>query len=66
MADVSSTNNLKEFQATLNDYASWSRKSMSEIINQKLYFIALRAMSSTKTTTKAQIAAELNPTLSKP
>lgn len=33
---------------------------MSEIINQKLYFIALRAMSSTKTTTKAQIAAELN------
>jgi hypothetical protein len=60
MADVSSTNNLKAFQATLLDYQNWNKRSMSEIVNQKLYFIALRAMQDTKTTTKQQITEELN------
>jgi hypothetical protein len=60
MPDVSSNNNLKEFQGVLNDYMQWNRRSFAEVVNQKLYFIASGATNLTKTSTKAAITLELS------
>ena len=59
MAQIKIENNLKEFDQTMQEYITWNKRAMPDIINQKLYFIALRAMQLTKTGDKTKIKAEL-------
>jgi len=67
MADIVTTNNLKDFNRQFQEYMLWNRRAASETVNQKLYFISLRAMQLTKTGSKAQITDELNqPSLKYP
>ena len=52
-------NGEKEFKKVLAEYSKWSKKQASEIINAKLYFIALNAMQTTKTADKQKISNDL-------
>lgn len=52
--------NLKEFDKTFTEYLKWQKRQPAEIINAKLYFIALQAMRNTTTSDKGQIAVNLN------
>lgn len=60
MPDMTISSNVKEWQATFEEYVKWNKRSFAEIINQKLYFVALRAMQETKTTDKGKIALDMN------
>ena len=51
--------NEKEFNKTFKDYMAWQKKSVAEIINSKLYFVALQAMRLTKTADKNSIRQAL-------
>jgi hypothetical protein len=57
---TSGSSNLKEWNRSFQDYLKWNTRSPAEIVNQKLYFIARRATTETKTATKHEIASELN------
>ena len=49
----------KEFMKVLEEYKSWNKKQISEIINSKLYFITLQAMRNTKMADKSNIERKL-------
>jgi len=59
MADFSTANNIKEFNKMFEEYMQWSKKSIAEVINQKLYFVALQAMNMTKKADPSHIKNEL-------
>jgi hypothetical protein len=52
--------NLEDFQEEFNKYVQWNKRAIPDIVNQKLYFIALRAMELTKTADPDKIKNELN------
>ena len=52
-------NGEKEFNKVLNEYSKWTKRQPAEIVNAKLYFIALRAMNDTKTANKENIRTKL-------
>ena len=59
--------NLKDFEKTFGEYMQWMKKQPAEIINAKLYFIALQAMRNTKTADKGEIQTNLlSPSKSNP
>ena len=60
MADFKIDSNLKEWNRTFEDYIQWNKRSLAEVINQKLYFVALRAMQETKMASSGDIKHELN------
>lgn len=49
----------KEFKKLFQDYAKWNNRQPADIINAKLYFVALNAMGTTKTADKEEIKAKL-------
>lgn len=49
----------KEFEKTFGEYLKWNKKQPAEIINAKLYFIALQAQRATKSATRDSIKANL-------
>ena len=51
--------NEREFNKTFTEYMRWQKAQPSQIINSKLYFIALQAMRLTKAADKTNIAAKL-------
>jgi hypothetical protein len=51
--------NLKEFNKTFNEYIKFTKRQPAEIVNGKLYFIALQAMRATKTADKLVIEQKL-------
>ncbi len=57
--DFSISDNQKEFNKTFNEYLKWQKKQPAEIINAKLYFIALQAMRNTKAATKDEVKNNL-------
>ena len=50
---------LKEFDKIFSEYQKWNKRQGADIVNAKLYFIALNAMQTTKTADKTKIATEL-------
>ena len=54
------TCNKKQFDGTLVEYMKWSRKQPAEIINAKLFFIALQATQTTQKANPNDIRSELN------
>ena len=50
---------MKEFNKTIDEYAAWNKRQPAEIVNAKLYFIALQAMRKTKIADKETIKNEL-------
>lgn len=57
--NVRVSDNQKEFDKVFAEYMTWQKKQPSEIINGKLYFVALQAMGQTKTATKDGIRNKL-------
>jgi hypothetical protein len=49
----------KEFKKSLNEYLKWNKRQCADIINAKLYFIGLNAMTTTKTADKSTISMQL-------
>lgn len=49
----------REFDRTMKEYIQWSRRQPAEIVNAKLYFIALQAMNQTKAATKQTVRSSL-------
>jgi len=47
--------NEKEFNRTFDEYIKWNSRQPAEIINGKLYFVALQAMRKTKASDKGDI-----------
>lgn len=50
----------REFDKTMKEYVKWTTRQPAEIVNAKLYFIALNAMNETKTTNAQIIRSSLN------
>ena len=50
-----SIDNEKEFDKVLTEYRRWNLRQPAEIVNGKLYFIALQAMQKTKAANKEDI-----------
>jgi hypothetical protein len=48
-----------EFEKTMKEYIQWSKRQPAEIVNAKLYFIALHAYNETKAATKQQVRGSL-------
>lgn len=60
MFEFSSKVDTSGFDSVFDDYLKWSKKQPAEIVNAKLYFIALNAMQTTKKADAGQIKAQLN------
>ena len=56
---VTVTADTREFDRTMKEYIQWSRRQPAEIVNAKLYFIALQAMNETKAATKQKVRSSL-------
>lgn len=56
---VTVTADTSQFDKTMKEYIQWSRRQPSEIVNAKLYFIALQSMNTTKAATKQQVRGSL-------
>lgn len=50
----------RQFDKTFGEYLAWNKRQPAEIVNAKLYFVALQAMNLTKIAEKQKILAELN------
>jgi len=59
MPDFFVHSNTQEFLKTFDSYLDWNKRAVSDIVNQKLYFVALQAMNFTKKADAAQIKSEL-------
>jgi len=58
---------MKDFNKVMTDYAIWNKRQPAEIVNAKLYFIALQAMRNTKKAEKPEIERLLRaPSKKKP
>lgn len=51
---------MKEFNKVLAEYMKWTRQQPSEVVNAKMYFIALNALQTTKAADPSQIRGELS------
>lgn len=60
MADFNVKIDDREFQKTFNEYLLWNKRLPSQLINNKLYFISLRAMQETKAVKGETIRADLS------
>ena len=49
-----------EFDAVFKEYLEWNKRQTAEIVNAKLYFIALRAMKTTKAASASAIRGSLS------
>jgi hypothetical protein len=50
---------MKEFHKVFDEYKTWNKREGADIINAKLYFIALQAMRATKAVDKSDIPKKL-------
>ena len=60
MIDVKVTVDTSAFDKTFAEYMQFNKRQPAEIVNAKLYFIALNALSTTKNVDGGKIRAEMN------